>query len=80
MSSKDALLAQFQTVTAKSIDEQAKFFLRAFVMDFQGRFEEVLDIGQEFKKFAPGTEDEVRELDEFQCHRFLEKRFVVLFL
>jgi hypothetical protein len=75
MATKDELLAQFQTITSKSIEEQGKFFLRAFVMEFQGKFEEVLDIGQEFKKFAP-AEGEVRELDEFAAHRFLEKRFV----
>ena len=40
-------------MTATSIDDQAKTFLRGFVTEFSGKFEEVLDLAEEFKKFAP---------------------------
>eukprot|EP01088_Endostelium_zonatum_P020002 TRINITY_DN716_c0_g1_i3.p1 TRINITY_DN716_c0_g1~~TRINITY_DN716_c0_g1_i3.p1 ORF type:complete len:245 (-),score=98.77 TRINITY_DN716_c0_g1_i3:9-743(-) len=61
-----------QTVSTQSVDEQAMTFLRAFVADFQGKFEEVLKVAEEFKSFAqPGR---IQELDEFEAHRFLEKK------
>eukprot|EP01098_Paradermamoeba_levis_P012570 TRINITY_DN5532_c0_g1_i1.p1 TRINITY_DN5532_c0_g1~~TRINITY_DN5532_c0_g1_i1.p1 ORF type:complete len:251 (-),score=115.73 TRINITY_DN5532_c0_g1_i1:23-775(-) len=61
---------QFKELMAKSIDEQAKAFLRAFVMDFQGKFSQVLDLVEEFRPFASadGT------MDEMQAHLFLEKK------
>jgi len=65
--------AKFKEVTSTSIDDQAKFFLRSFVLDFQGRFEEVLDLAEEFKGFAP-KEGVVRELEEDRAHYFLERR------
>jgi len=53
------------------IDEQAKVFLKAFVSDFLGKFEAVLDMVDEFKSFlAPGQD----QLDEQQAHLFLEKK------
>jgi len=62
---------QFAEVVAKSVDDQAAFFLRAFVLDFQGKFEEVLELGTQFKKFLPETGT---ELEEDSLHRFLEVR------
>lgn len=44
---------QFLEVVAGSVDDQAKFFLRKFVLEFQGNFEEVLELCAEFKKYAP---------------------------
>jgi hypothetical protein len=35
----------------KSIDEQTKAFLRAFVVDFQGKFEQVLDLAEDFRTY-----------------------------
>lgn len=68
-------LAQFKEVTrTQSIDEQAMTFLKAFVAEFQGNFEEVLELAEEFKTFALSMQGHVRELDEFEAHRFLEKR------
>jgi hypothetical protein len=54
-----------------NIDGQAKFFLKQFVMDFFGKFEEVLDLAEEFKKFDENS-DQI--LDEFEGLRFLESR------
>jgi hypothetical protein len=48
------------------------FTFSAFVMDFQGNFNEVLDLAEEFKKYAP-KDGTVRELDEHAAHIFLEK-------
>jgi len=72
MASED-YMAKFREVTsAQSIDEQTKTFLRAFVADFQGNFEVVLNLADEFRKFAPKSH--VAELDEVTAHLFLEKR------
>jgi hypothetical protein len=66
--------AQFRKVTTtQSIDEQAMTFLRAFVGEFQGKFEEVLQLAEEFRAFASQV-GHVQELDEFEAHRFLEKK------
>eukprot|EP00039_Didymoeca_costata_P018915 m.335497 g.335497 ORF g.335497 m.335497 type:complete len:265 (-) comp17611_c0_seq1:73-867(-) len=73
--SQDQLLAKFSEVTALGIAEQAKYFLKEFVTDFAGNFEEVLELSEEFKTYAPeGGVDDVRELEEDKAHLFLERR------
>jgi hypothetical protein len=71
-----AYAAKFEALTQLSIVEQAQAFLMQFVMEFRGRFNEVTDMALEFQGFAgPMAKGEhVQELDEFQCHQFLEKR------
>ena len=68
--------SKFEALTQLSIVGQAEAFLMQFVMDFRGRFNEVTDMALEFQGFAgPMAKGEhVQELDEFQCHQFLEKR------
>ena len=71
-----AYATKFEALTQLSIVEQAEAFLMQFVMEFRGRFNEVTDMALEFQGFAgPMAKGEhVQELDEFQCHQFLEKR------
>jgi len=47
----------------------------AFVLEFQGNFEEVLELAVEFEKYAPKPENGavVTELEADAAHRFLEK-------
>jgi len=68
-------MEQFIALSKNSIQEQAKIFLRAFVLDFQGNFEEVLESALEFEKYAPKPEEGqiVTELEADAAHRFLEK-------
>lgn len=47
----DEYLERLKEVVSKSIDEQVKFFLRSFVSEFQGKFEQVLDFAEEFKGY-----------------------------
>lgn len=62
-------------ITSKTVDEQTKIFLRAFVLEFQGKFDQVLTIGEAFKGYAPAEgRDTLHALSEFECHLFLEKR------
>eukprot|EP01083_Nonionella_stella_P040744 110457_1 len=63
---------QWQEIISKSALGQAKKFLYAFALEFQGKFEEVLDIVQEFERFSEGGGS--GELTEFEAHQFLEKR------
>lgn len=66
--------SDFNEVVERDLVQQAKFFLRRFANQFQGNFNEILDLIDEFKSFS-GTPDADRvELDEIQAHRFLEKR------
>ena len=67
---------RFEALTALSVEEQAEQFLMQFVMEFRGRFNEVTDLALDFKTMAGsrGKGRAVQELDEFQCHQFLEKR------
>ena len=60
---------------ASSIDEQANVFLRAFVLDFSGsKFEEVLDVASQFKRFILPSAKSQCDLEEALAHQFLEKR------
>lgn len=61
-------------IVSQTVEEQAKCFLRSFVLEFQGRFEDVLDTAQEFKKYSDIKKGSVSYLDEFEAHRFLESR------
>jgi hypothetical protein len=70
--SNDQLVDKFKAVTALNTDEQTKFFLKAFACDFIGSFQAVLDLAGEFLRYAP--DNNAKDLDEFQAHRFLEKR------
>eukprot|EP00727_Mastigamoeba_balamuthi_P007970 m51a1_g3794 hypothetical protein (250) ;mRNA; r:191300-192193 len=63
-------LPKLKELTVLDVDAQCKAFLRAFVLDFQGHFETVLDQAEEFKKFADGKP----EMEEHPAHIFLEKR------
>ncbi len=42
------------------------------MLDFQGKFQEVLDIGDQFVSFAANQSARVVELNEFEAHLFLE--------
>jgi len=67
-------MAEFNKLRAIPVSEQAKAFLRPFVMEFQGRFQEILDIADDFTSYAANPGAHVVELDEFEGHLFLEKR------
>jgi hypothetical protein len=60
MSESAAHIAKLKELTVVSIDEQAKAFLRAFVAEFQGRFEQVLDLVEEFRTYLSPGATEVR--------------------
>lgn len=64
--------AKFEELTAKTIDQQAKAWLMHFVLEYSGRFEEVLDLAEEFRGFT--TTKREGELDEQQVHMMLEAR------
>lgn len=68
-------LRKFKELAAQPAMEQAKFFLKAFVLDFQGKFEVVLDLAQQFAEFnGVGTASTTATLTEHETHLFLEKR------
>jgi len=68
------LMEKWDAIISQSIDEQATDFLKAFVDEFRGdKFEEVLDIAQEFKRYAPKKAG-AADLEENAAHQFLEKR------
>ena len=64
--------AQYREVVQQHIEEQAKTFLRQFVLEFQGRFDDVLDTATSFKAYA--QEGDSDNLEEDVMHRFMEKR------
>ena len=64
--------SRFAEVVAKSIDEQARFFLERYMDEFTGRWEEVLDQAEEFRKFDINERD--GELQEQEFLMYLEKR------
>ncbi len=42
------------------------------MLDFSGRFQEILDIAEDFTRFAANPNATVVELNEFEGHLFLE--------
>jgi len=50
-------------------DDQIKAFLRAFVAEFSGSFEKVLDLGERFRKYIKRSDN---QLEEHELHKFLE--------
>ena len=67
-------LEKFRQLTStQNTDQQCTTFLRAFVGDFHGNFEAVLDLAEEFKTFTPNPTSD-RDLEQIIAHRFLEKR------
>ena len=46
----DDFKSRFAAIAETTVEEQANTFLRSFVMEFQGNFEEVLELAQQFKK------------------------------
>jgi len=65
--------AKWEEIVSSSVDEQANYFLKAFVVEFSGqKFEEVLDLGQQFKKFLLKSQDS--DLEEDRSLLFLEKK------
>ncbi|ELR20570.1 uncharacterized protein ACA1_052610 [Acanthamoeba castellanii str. Neff] len=67
-------MSKFNEYRSLPVGEQAKVFLRPFVLEFQGRFQEILDIADDFTRFAANPNATVVELNEFEGHLFLEKR------
>jgi len=66
---------KFADITNSVVDEQAQSFLRSFVLQFQGNFEEVLDLASEFKHMVPeGQRNQFKDLELVDALRFLEKR------
>lgn len=64
---------KWEELVQGTIDGQADAFLKAFVNEFSGnKFEEVLDIASQFRKFAP--QKGAPELEEHSALMFLEKR------
>ncbi len=56
-------LSKLRELTDQTIDQQTKAFLRAFVGEFQGKFEKVLDLVEEFRTFTtPNGDGQVRSL------------------
>ena len=66
-----AYVDQYKQVLEKKIEEQAKIFLTQFVLQFQGKFDEVLDTATSFKSYTDGESD---TLEEDVMHTFMEKR------
>eukprot|EP01103_Thecamoeba_quadrilineata_P003509 TRINITY_DN13276_c0_g1_i1.p1 TRINITY_DN13276_c0_g1~~TRINITY_DN13276_c0_g1_i1.p1 ORF type:complete len:269 (+),score=102.83 TRINITY_DN13276_c0_g1_i1:42-809(+) len=66
------LTQKFKEACRQPVQEQAKQFLKAFVLEFSGSFEEVLELGTQFSKYIK-TEGG-NDLEEHDAHLFLEKR------
>ena len=80
--SKEELERKYNELTALTVMEQTKVFLKGFVLEFQGNFEELMDLATQWGNFygvstggkgnlggeAPGL------MIQFEAHQFLEKR------
>jgi len=62
---------EWDKIAAGSIDGQVDAFLKAFIEEFSGNIEVVMDKAEQFKKFRKPPSE--ADLDEQQAHLFLEK-------
>jgi len=67
--SDKVLQEKLAAVQELPFDEQIHAFLRAFVADFSGSFEKVLDLGERFRKYIKRSDN---QLEEHEFHKFLE--------
>eukprot|EP00037_Helgoeca_nana_P017275 m.163635 g.163635 ORF g.163635 m.163635 type:complete len:415 (-) comp23918_c0_seq1:55-1299(-) len=63
-------LAKFQDIQSKTADEQSRFFLMAFVVEFTGRSDAILEKAEGFKR---SLEPNASSLSEVDSHRLLEE-------
>jgi len=61
--------ATWDKIVGSNIDTQADYFLKAFTLEYQGKFEAVLERAELFKKRSKNNVD----LDEQQAHYLFEK-------
>jgi hypothetical protein len=71
--SKEEIQTKFAEVTAGTIDDQATFFLRSFVSEFAGNFEEVLLLAEEFRKYTPYVQKHAKRRDQNRHERRLPR-------
>jgi len=73
---KPEALELLRDLNSKPVAEQAKAFLRTFILDFKGNFEEILNLAEYFITFRTRREDDgevvVCYLEEADLYRFLE--------
>merc|ERR1711916_400132 len=64
---------EFSALVKKPIDDQSKFFLNRYMEEFEGKFSEVLEMSETFRKIAASDKDDenVSELNEVEFLRFL---------
>merc|ERR1712065_64295 len=64
---------EFSALGKKPIDDQSKFFLNRYMEEFVGKFSEVLEMSETFRKIAASDKDDenVSELNEVEFLRFL---------
>merc|ERR1712065_46589 len=64
---------EFSALGKKPIDDQSKFFLNRYMEEFVGKFSEVLEMSETFRKIAASdkADENVSELNEVEFQRFL---------
>lgn len=69
-------MATFAELGKKNIDEQSKFFLNRYMAEFEGKFSEVLEMSETFRKIAASDGDDANlsELNEVEFLRFLSSQ------
>jgi len=65
-------LTQFKQVTAKTYEDQAKFFLNAFWREYREDAENIWKYAQKIIELDLEKGKKGSDLDEFSAHRFLE--------
>lgn len=72
MNKQASEIDQFKLVTARTYEDQAKFFLNAFWKEFSGEAENVWKYAQKMIELDTQKKKAGSDLDEFSAHRFLE--------
>mmetsp|Transcript_41569 Transcript_41569/g.50416 ORF Transcript_41569/g.50416 Transcript_41569/m.50416 type:complete len:255 (-) Transcript_41569:524-1288(-) len=74
MAEMEQYMDKLRDLQKKSVNDQAATFLRAFCLDFAGKFEEVFTLADEYKSADPENGVGGSELEEDKAHMFLEAK------
>lgn len=69
----EQLMTGFKKVTAKTYEDQGKFFLNAFWKEYSEEAENIWSYAQKIIALDTQKGKQGSDLDEFNAHRFLEQ-------
>merc|ERR1711991_1304504 len=73
---RGVIMSSFSDISKGSIESQSKFFLNRYLSEFEGKFSEILEQPENFRKVAASDGDDANlsELDEVEFLAYLDQQ------